>query len=582
MTASQLTICAILLLTLLCFAWGRWRHDLVAMTALLTAVLAGLVPTEAAFSGFANPAVISVAAVLVIGRTLGNSGLLDRATLWLDRLPGGTTALLALTCGCGGLVSTMLNNAGALALLLPATLAVANRRGLSPSLLLIPLSFATLLGGMVTLIGTPPNLVIAQMIRHSGGQTLEVFDLAVVGGPIAVVGIAYLVLVGWHHLPERMPPAEPSGGAGLGRYHSEVVISAGGPLDGLSLPRLEHRHPVRVHGVVRDGLHLFGRREGWICQAGDVLLLDAEASVLDTLLATGAVRFSPVRLAGEPEEVCEMTLPPQSLALGSTADSLHLQQRFAVSLLAISRQGQRFEGSLSQMRLGAGDVLMLSGSAPALNKVSEDLGLLRLAPRDPAVRPRHPLWATACFALAVLASTLHLTTPSMALMAAVVAMVLIGALDLPSLYRRIDWSVLVLLAALIPLGDAFANTGAADWLAHGLASLPLSQTPYGLLALALLLAIAITPILNNVATVLMLGPIVISLAEAGHISPTPLLVAVAIGASTDFLTPFGHHNNTIVMGLGGYQFRDYSRAGWPLTLIVFGLSLWLIPLAFPF
>lgn len=580
LTVEQAGIIGLLVATLAALAAGRWRHDVVAVAALLAAVALGLVPGEAAFAGLGNAAVVTVAAILVIGRTISATGVLNAVAGRLSGRLDSPTALTAALCGAGAVVSTLMNNVGALALLIPVALAVAARHDMAPSRLLMPLSFSTLLGGMVTLVGTPPNLIMAQVRQEALGEALGIFALAPVGLPVAVCGVAWLIFAGPRLTPERGSPEDTGGGTVIGRYQSELHVRAGGGLEGRGADDLEHALGLRVHGIVRDGRRLFAPRSAWRPEAGDVVLAEADATTLDGLVARGACSFAALSEAPFPD-VLEVVVPQQSVVLGSSGRSLHLRERFGITLVAAARHGRRFEGRLEEEPLAAGDVLLLAGEAPDLHRAAEDLGLLRLFERAPVVRPRRAWIAMAAFAGGLVAAALGLLPAPVALVATVLALLLGGTLNLADLYRRIDWSVVVLLAALIPLGDAFAHNGAAGLLAGVALEVLGGAGPHALLATTLVATVVVTQVLNNVATVVVMAPLAIGVAGQAGLAVDPFLFAVAVGASCAFLTPFGHHNNTIIMGPGGYRFGDYWKLGLPLTVIVVAVAVVVIPLVLP-
>lgn len=580
MTFDQSAIIGLLTLTLIALAVGRWRHDVVAVAALLAAVVLGLVPGAEAFAGLGNAAVVTVAAILIIGRTISATGVLDALA---ERMSGRLTSpalLVTALCAAGAAISAFMNNVGALALMMPVALTVAARQGLSPSRVLMPLSFATLLGGLVTLVGTPANLVMAQFREDALGAPPGLFSLGIIGVPLAVAGVAWLGAVGWRLLPDRATP-QAGDAVVFGGLQTELRVVAGGSLDGVLVEVLEADHGVRLHGVIRNGARLFARRETWTVMADDLLLVEAEVPVIEGLIAAGACVFAALPGTGAPD-VLEVVVPQQSVILGSSARSLDLRERFGVVLLAAARQGRRFEGRLEEEPFAAGDVLMLAGSDTDLHVAVEDLGLLLLRERATQTRPRNLAVALAAFGAGLVAVAMGVLPAPVAFVGTVLALLLAGTLSLADLYRRIDFSVVVLLAALIPLGDAFAGTGAASLVAEQALALIGGGNPHLLLVVGLLATIAVTQILNNVATVVVMAPLVISGAQQAGFSPDPFLLAVAVGASCAFLTPFGHHNNTIVMGPGRYRFGDYWRPGLALVVLAVLLVVFIAPLAAPF
>jgi di/tricarboxylate transporter len=561
MTTDQILILGLLLATLAALAAHRWRHDAVAVTALLAAVGLGLVPAAEAFSGFANAAVVTVAAILVLGRTLVQSGALDPLVARIGSLPGGETGLVGALCGVAAFSSAFMNNVGALAMMMPVALAVAARRGLAPGKVLMPVSFATLLGGMTTLIGTPPNLLISQFREGAIGEPFAVFAFTPYAVPIALVGVAWLALVGWRLVPDRVPATD-APVYDVGRYQSELTVLPGSPMIGMALPDLPPS--LDVHGVLRGGARVFARPGAIVVAAGDVLLVEASLATMERLAAEGSVAFGGL---DDPSDFVEVVVTPSAVVLGSALNSLHADERWGVAVVAVARNGRRYEGRLADLTLAVGDVLLLQGPADQAFQAADDMACLPLARRPISITRRRPRMTVALFGLALAGAASGLVPPEIAFTAAVLALVLTGILPIGDVYRRIDWSVVVMLAALVPLGGALAETGAAAALAHTALELAHGAGFTALLAMTFVFTVLVTPVLNNVATVIVVAPIVVSLANQAGLPVDPFLIIVAIGASADFLTPFGHHNNTIIMGPGGYRFGDYWRPGLPLVVL---------------
>lgn len=584
MSLDQLALLALMATTLVVLASDRLRYDVVAVGALLGAVGLGLVPIEHAFAGFASPVVVTVAALLVIGRTLVALGLLEGLARRLA--DGGRTplGLIVPLCGLGALAGACLSSFGALALMMPVALVAGTRRGIAASRLLLPLSFSTLLGGMTTLIGSPVNLLIAQARQDALGRPFALFDFAAAGLPVAVAGLLWLGLASWRLLPERGPATTASGlpeGLEVGPYQTEGRVGGDSPLIGLRVPAFERSRAVRVHGVIRGGLRVFARPADIDLRAGDVLLLEAALPVLQALAAREGIRPALPEARGG-EEILEAVITPASIALGSCPLTLDAPGRWRVEIMAVARNGRRFEGGLGELSLMVGDLLLLRGRPDHLQEALAALDCLPLRDRGIRLAGRGGAVPLVLFALALALAVLGLVPPPVAFVAALFGMVVSGALPLSEVYRRIDWPVVVFLAALIPIGDALAESGAAAGLAGGVLKLAGDIGPHALLAMTLAAAMGLSPLLGGVATTLMLAPVVLSLAAQASVSADPFLIAVAIGASADFFTPFGYHNNALILGPGGYRFLDYGRAGLPLALIVLGVALAVIPQVWPF
>jgi di/tricarboxylate transporter len=584
MTWEQGTILAVLGCTLVVFVWDRWRYDVVAITSLMVSVLLGLVAPETAFSGFSNPAVITVAAVLVISRALTRSGALDALAGRLIDATSSPFRHLASFCLLGALLSAFMNNVGALALLLPVALSAARRHRYAPALLLMPLSFATLLGGMITLIGTPPNLLISAFRAEATGERFLLFDFAPTGLALSAAGIAYLLLVGRRFLRVSREAAQQEDAFEVGDYVTEARVGAASPLVGLDVGEFTAGSGIVVHGVIRDGRRVFGRLQGTVLQADDILLLETGTAALERTIEENRLELVERRKRkpsdGTDLSLMEAVILPNAVVQGSSPASLDLRRRHGVNLVAAARQGRRFEGRLRDATLGTGDVLLLEGEPARLRAAIADLGCLPLADRGLAFEPRRIAMPLGLFAIGIALAASGLSA-AVAFTGVVVAMVLARVIRPAQVYESIDWPVIVLLGAMIPLGDALLDTGAAQLIGGSIVTIAGELGPLVMLAVVLTMTMAITPVLNNAATAVIMAPIAISIAERLGAAPDGFLIAVAIGASCDFLTPFGHHNNTIIMGPGGYRFGDFWRVGLGLEAVVIAVSLLVIPMVWP-
>ena len=568
MTLSQIGIVCLLLLMFLLFAHGRIRVELVASGGLGVAFLLGLVPTAKLFSGFSNPAVVTVAEVLLIVSVLARVQVIERVAELVAARLQHERAVLVLLCGVGGLVSVFMNNIGALALMIPPTLSVCRRLGIAPGRVLMPLSFATLLGGICSLTGTPANLVVNEWAVAQTGHAFSYFALGKVGFPLLATGVLWMAWAAPGVLRRMATPSEDRKDETQGTYLCELVIPRGSPLAGVRLTDAEQRYLLRVHGVVREDARVFARRETVDFRAGDILLTEARLEDIDRLYESGAVR-----LAHAEHDRVEAVVMPDSLLLGSRVGSLEFLDTFGVGVMSLSSRRRRVEGRFSDIQVGLGDVLVLAGDRSALREATSEAGLLPLMARAlPAVRPDAYLSA-GVFALGVLATALGLAPPEVAFGAVVLALAVMGSLKLREALQEVNWTILILLACMIPLGTAVAQTGAARVIANTIVDHLPTTAPMVVIATTLALAAAITPFVDNVSTAAVLSPIAAGVSARAGVPIEPLLAAIAVGASLDFLTPFGHHNNTVVMGMAGYRFVDFPRLGLPLLGLCLGVAL---------
>jgi di/tricarboxylate transporter len=595
MTTEQTILAGILLLAVAGFIWGRFRHDLVALAALLAAAFTGLVPAREAFSGFGHPAVITVAAVLILSGALQRTGAVDEWTRRLLPAAAGPSATVAVLCGFVAFLSAFMNNIGALALLMPAAVQAAGRLGIPPGRLLMPLSFSSLLGGMTTLIGTPPNLVVAGFRAEATGAPFGMFDFSLVGIPVALAGVAFVSLLGWRLVPQRDSGADR--GFDIGAYLTEARVPEKAKAVGMLLADIEAalaKEDAQIVGFIRDGERVVVPDPRWRARPGDILVLEAEPRALNSALSRlGLV----IEEAKGPEDepagkrrtanagelrLVELVLRPGSPIAGLSAADILLRRRHGVSLLAISRQGRRSISRLRQTRFAAGDVLLLQGPPQAIADFAAAAGAVPLADRPLALPDRkRGARAAGIFAAAVLLAAFGVLPPALAFTTGALLVVAARILPLRRLYEEVDWSVVVLLGALIPVAAAMETTGAAALFAGALLSLIGPGNPVLVLLVLMLCTVILTDVMNNTATAAVMSPIAIGTAAGLGVSPDAFLMGVAIASSCAFNTPIGHQNNTLILGPGGFRFGDYWRMGLPLDLLVLAVSVPLLLVAFP-
>ncbi len=579
MTAAELQLAAVLALALVGFVQGRFGPDLVSLAALMACVLLGLVPAAAAFQGFGHPAVVTVVAVLVIGRALQVSGAVHSlfpAALSRARRP--TPAILGLTA-LAAVLSSFINNVGALALLMPAGLQTAGRVGVAPARVLLPIAFGASLGGMTTLIGTPSNFVVSSF--RSGG--FSVFDFTPVGGAVAAAGVLFIGLVGWKLVPARAREGTES--FETGAYLTEARVLENSRLAGRTLrelgPELE-RLDAQIVGLVRHEHRVLAPGPERILNAGDVLVVEAEpANLAEVLSGLGLGLVADGRVAaGQPAPrnaaelaLTELTVRPGSELVGQTARSLELRSRYGVNLLAISRQGRRSVRRLRSEPIRAGDVLLIQGAESSVGGFAAEYGCVPLAERAVHVpRRRFAVIGAAALIGAVALTSAGLMEPAPAFVLAVLAVLGLGVLPAQKAYAAVEWPVVVVLGALLPVAEAMERTGLAERLARGLVEALAGAGPGAILAAILAATMSLTCLVNNAATAAIMAPIGLSAAARLGAPGDAFLIAVGVGASAAFLTPIGHQNNLLVMGPGGLRFGDYWRLGLPLSLIVLAVG----------
>lgn len=589
---DRLLVFAVLLLALGFFAWGRWRYDLVALAALLALVLPGVVPADRAFLGFGHPAVITVAAVLVLSRGLMNSGVVDLVSRFLLRVGKGRSVQVGSLTAFVAICSGFMNNVGALALILPVAVRIARSSGRSPSYLLIPVAFASLLGGLTTMIGTPPNIIVASFRADALGRPFSMFDFTPVGAAVAAAGVLFLALIGWRLIPQREGQASQEELFRIEEYTAELRVPEKSKAVGKTVRELDEsvEQEVLIISIVRNGRQLPAPRAYEQVRAGDILLVESDpqgiAALKDALgleIVAAKDEARARRLKSDESITVEAVVRPEAPIIGRTVRMIAARWTVGVNLLAVARQGQRVRGRLRDIRFAAGDVLLLQARPENVQESLEAMGCLPLAERNLRLaQPRRIVLALGIFIAAILAAATGKVDLPVAFVAAAAAMVLTGLVSLRDSYDSIEWPVIVLLGAMIPVGAALESTGGAELVASWMQRVGMGQHPIVALTILLIVVMTLSDIVNNAAAAVIMCPVAIALARGLDVSPDPFLMAVAVGSSAAFLTPIGHQSNTLVYGPGGYKFGDYWRLGLPLETVILALSLVLIPWAWPF
>lgn len=572
------------------FVWGRLRYDLVAVIGLLAAVFSGLVPHKVAFSGFGDDIVIIVASALVLSAAIERSGVLEAALHRVSQRVLSVQGQAAILITAVAILSAFIKNIGALAMMMPVALQMARRSNASASSFLMPMAFASLLGGLVTLIGTSPNIVVSRMREELTGHPFRMFDFAPVGLILTAVGVAFLVF-GYRLLPSgRRASATMDEAITIKDYMTEARVTANSPVVGQALAHLMKRcdREVLITAVIRNKVERLMPLPDLMLIEGDIVLLEGDPKGLERAVRRARLELEgedrPTEAQGVDEEIAgiEAVIGPTSILIGQTAKRLALHERFNINLLAVSRSGQRFTERLRDITLQTGDVVVLKGDLVRLPDKLRDLGILPLAEREIRLgNVRQRLIPVAILVGAMLLTAVGALPVATAFFAAAVLTILLGALSLREAYEAVDWPIVVMLGALIPVSESIRTTGGADLIAGWLSQISSTLPPYGALALIMVAAMAATPFLNNAATVLIMAPIAVNFASHLGYKPDAFLMAVAVGAACDFLTPVGHQCNTLVMGPGGYRFGDYWRLGLPLSFIVIVVGVPMILLVWP-
>ncbi len=619
MTNDQVAIMVVLTATMAVFLWGRWRHDMVAVAALLACVLTGLVPEDMAFSGLGHPAVITVACVLVLGYGLQITGAVDvLAQRLLPKSAGPTVSILALVA-LAALLSCFMNNVGALALLMPIAIQMANKQNLKPGQILMPLAFGSILGGMTTLIGTPPNLVVSGFRATTDMGPFAIFDFTPVGVAVAVFGVIFVALVGWRMVPAREQVDTASFESG--NYLSEVRILEDSKSVGKTLGEVDQmleESDAQIIGMIRGDVRLSAPDSRRVLRGNDILVIEIDPESLASTLSTMGFKLEE-DVSGsdeEPEEkskdktekpgnqesleskqpqekkktkpkreemvVQELVVMLNSPLVNRSATDIRLRTRYHINLLAISRQGRRSIKRLRSTAIKPGDVLLMDGAPEALTGFATQFGCLPLAKRDIRVPKKgKALTAALVMVLALACAAFGLLPTAISFAAGALVYIVIGLVPARSIYTAIDWPVIVLLAAMLPVAEAMETTGTADLIARVLLEdVARGDAVFGLVML-LVVTMFMSDLMNNAATAAVMCPIAISTSNQLGVNADTFLMAIAVGASCAFLTPIGHQNNTLILGPGGFKFGDYWRMGLLLEIIVVAVSVPMLLLVWP-
>ena len=571
-----------LIVAVVLFAWGRIRHDLVALISLFILVIAGIIDPNNAFLGFGHPAVITVAAVLIIGKALEYSGLIDFIGKWVVKVGKNLMLQVFTLSALTAFASAFMNNVGALAIMMPIAIHLARKSGHPTSYLLMPIAFASLLGGMTTLIGTPPNIIIATFRGDQLGEQFNMFDYSPVGIALAIAGVIFISVIGWRLLPNRKALKSDSNLFEIDDYITEVIVTETSKINGISIIEMRSitKVEIQILGMVRNKRHIHAPDANEVFLENDILIIETDTEDLKTFIGDTGVKLmgdedltTDVK-GSERIAVMEAVVMSDSSLIGRTAADLNMRRRLGINLLAVARKEQKIHRRMDHVIFRTGDVLLLQGHEEMLSETITTIGCLPLAQRGLRIgyKTKIPL-ALVIFMLAILLVVSGLLPVQVAFTIAAVIMVLGGVLPMKEMYKSIDWPVIVLLAAMIPVGTALETTGGAQQIAGLVLMIGNNVPAWAILAIILVVTMFLSDVINNAATVVLMAPIAISVSQGLGYSMDPFLMAVAIGGSSAFLTPIGHQSNTLVMGPGGYKFTDYWRMGLPLEILIVAVSI---------
>ena len=599
MTPEIALTLGVTLAALVLFVWNRLDVEVVGLLVLGALLVTGLATPAQGLAGFANEATVTVALMLVLSAGLLRTGAVDLLARKLADAAGDSELrLLVAVIVVIVPVSALVNNTAAVAILLPAVLGISRAMRIAPSRVLMPLSFAGQLGGTLTLVGTSTNLLVAGFVLEAGLGRLRLFDITPPAAVLTAIGVLYLLTLGRRLTPHRLAPAGLVESYELREYLTALVVRDRSALVGRTLAeaRFGDVHGLQVVELRRaDGARVAPTTGQTAVHAGDVLVVSGRAPDIARVEETKDFDIAgtrpDVRLAGEgaaptteePPQLAELLVPLHSRAVHRSVKDLDLRRRWGVNVLALQRHGRPVHAAVGRIPLAPGDLLLVQGRPAALTSLHAEGELALLGPvRIPERRRRKIPLAVAIMGLVVLLPAIGLTTIVVSALLGALAMVLTGCLTPQEAYEDMDWSVVVLLGAILPLGFVMRDTGTAAWLAGGLVTFAAPLGPHGVLLTLYLAGVALTSVISNGAAAAVLVPVAIATAGALDVAAMPFVIAIMLAASSSFVTPIGYQTNTFIYGPGGYRFSDFVRVGAPLNLLLAAASAVVVPLFFPF
>ncbi|MBS3753060.1 MAG: SLC13 family permease [Anaerolineales bacterium] len=607
MTIEQALVYAVIGLTLAMLAFEVWRYDLAALTGMILLVLLGTITVDEAFAGFGHPAVVTIAAVLVVSRGLQNTGVTDQVARWMTHVGKGLGLQLAVLCSLIVVSSAFMNNIAALAIFIPVAVRLAMKSDRPTSLYLLPMAFSSHFGGLVTLIGTPTNLIVSGLRMEYLGDRFGMFAFAPVGLSISVVGVLFITLVGWRLTPRRQGQTDVDEEYEMADYLTEIVVCPGSKLTDLRLREINTVTDAQfwIAAILRDGDRISNPTGTERLRAEDDLLVRGGASDIRQLIYDTGVELreaKPIeegngstsaqqptnlwedlkaRINSDDIDTIEVVVSPDSLMVGKTARTLNLRERYGVNLLAISRYNESLRRPVGSTPFRPGDVLLLQTHHQHLSEALHDLGCLPLAERELNLEPRNLILGIGIFVAALVTASLNILPVPTAMMSAAIAMVMTGVLTLREAYRSVQWPIVILLGSMLSLGVALEQTGGDQLIANQILKASSFASPAVLLVAIMLATMMLSDIVNNAASVVLMASIAVNVARGLGVSLDPFLVAVAVGGACAFLTPVGHEANVLVFDVGGYEFGDYWRLGLPLELLITAVTVPILLLLWP-
>jgi di/tricarboxylate transporter len=602
MTFEIAVVLGILAGTIFLFAVNKLAPDVVALLSLLALLLTRTLRTADALAGFGNPAVVTIGAIFIITAGLANTGIASWIGRRILRIAGSSEQrLIAVSMASAAALSLVMNNIASVAVLMPSLVSIARQTRISTSKILIPLSFASALGGMATLF-TTVNILVNNSLNEKGLKPFSLWDFWSIGSILTVAGIVFMVTLGRKLLPNypldsifpvRRLPAELAKIYQVSEQIFEVLILAGSPLDGISIARsqLGYVYNLNIIGILRRGRIKLSPDKDEILLAGDTLLIKGNADCLNlSQVGLGVVcqetaSAPPVELADSNVGIVEVVVSPYADISGQSLRAIHFREKFGLTVLALRREGRPVSQGIPDLPLRFGDALLVQGPRPRLKLLRDERNFILLEEPESSEeigRPGKAPWVLLGTALMLILASLGILQLAVAALLGAIIIIVSGSLKMEEGYRAIEWRAIILVAGMLSMGAALDQSGAAAFLSHNFLQVLSPFGPLAVLAGFYLLSMSFAQVLSGAATAVLIAPIALSAAGQLAVSPYPLLMTIILGSSSAFLTPISHPANILVMGPGGYKFTDYARVGIVLTLLIFALVMILVPILWPF
>jgi di/tricarboxylate transporter len=546
-----------------------------------------IIPVEDTFSGFGHPAVITVAAVMIVSQGLQNSGLIDLIARWLEKIGKNNLLQTVVLCAVTGIASAFMNNVGAIAIMMPVAIKLSNKNNNPPSHILMPLAFSSILGGMMTLIGTPPNIIISTFRNNAIGSPFKMFDFMPVGIFITIVGIAFVSIIGWRLLPKRKAQNGPGELFNIDDYITEVRVLKNSNYRGKKLGDIKKakNFDINILGLIRNKRRIHTPELSEELKVNDILIFEADSENLKEFTditgfkLLGGKQFRKDAAGSKDISNREVVVINGSKILGKTASDLNLRSRYGINLLAVARADQQIKQRLDHIKFQVGDVLLLQGRTQVLDETISNIGCIPLEERGLRIGyQKRIIMALSIFIAAIIIAATGILHVSLSFSIAALLLILTGIIPFRDVYKDIDWAIIILLGAMLPVGTALELSGGANTIAEIIMSWGTGIPLWLMLAIIMSITMLLSNVINNAATAVLMAPIGIIIAQNTGVSVDSFLMSIAIGASSPFLTPIGHQSNTLVMAPGGYKFTDYWRMGLPLQILIIVIAIPIIML----